>query len=143
MVTRSLITLVKKADAGEDTMTFAFTVMPDHCHWVLQMGERLALGQIVAKFKSLTKPALTAHQLAWQRNYFEHQLRPDETAEDYSLYVFLNPYRGLLLPADQPWSWWWSGAPESLRFAALLGASGAPPKEWIGQPVPAGLVAGE
>jgi putative transposase len=117
--------------------------MPDHCHWVLQLGERLILGQVVAKFKSLTKHHLAVRQLAWQRNYYEHQLRPEESIEDYSLYVFLNPYRALLVPADQPWSGWWSGTPESLRFAALLGDNGGPPKEWIGHPVPDGLVTGE
>ena len=142
-VAARLIAFVKESDATGDTLTFAFTTMPDHVHWTLQLGERLALGQVVAKFKSLTRPFLAARTLGWQRNYYDHELRPDDSVEDYALYVFLNPYRAKLLPADQSWAGWWSGAPVSLRFIAQLNANGSPPPEWIVQPVPDGLAVGE
>ena len=139
----ALIDPARQSDGAKETLTYAFTVMPDHLHWVLRLGSRLTLGQVVAKIKSLARSSLSSRQLEWQRNYYEHELRADELPEDYSLYVFLNPYRAALLSADQSWSGWWSGVPHELRFTLFLNSNGSPPPEWVDLPIPDDLQVGE
>jgi len=135
--------IVKESDRHEDTQTLGFTLMPDHCHWLFRLGGRLSLGRILAKLKSQTNETLTAIDHAWQRDFYEHRLRPNEDPEDYALYIFLNPYRAGLSPPAVCWPWWWTAVPEALRFPVLLDSTGAPPAEWIVQPVPPSVQHGE
>ena len=121
------------ADTQRDAATIAFVVMPDHFHWLLELGERLTLGRIVARLKSQTRAGLAGHALAWQRDFFEHRLRADESCEDYARYVFLNPYRtarGVKLATPDTW---WSSRPEHLHFLSMLNADGTPPAEWLNE----------
>jgi len=134
---------VATLDADGDTVTHAFTVMPDHMHWLFTLGARLSLGRVVARLKARTTNVLDGRGLAWQRDFFEHRLRAEETIEPYGLYVFLNPYRATLLPAQATWPHWWCPCPENFRFLADLNPDGTPPVEWIGEPVPKGLALGE
>jgi len=134
---------VRLMDAGGDTHTWAFTIMPDHLHWLFRLTGRLELGEVIAKLKFISRRELTANELAWQRDYYDHCLRPEESLEDYALYIFLNPYRAGLLAADAIWPWWWTAEPRALRFVTLLGPRGDPPPEWISDPVPARVRHGE
>ena len=49
------------------------TIMADHLHLVFRLGCRLTVGQVIGKFKSKTKQLVS-----WQRDFYEHQIRPDE-----------------------------------------------------------------
>jgi putative transposase len=131
------------SDAQGDTRTHAFTLMPDHVHWLFTLGNRLSLGRVVARFKAQTGMALHEAGLAWQRDFFEHRLRIEEAIEAYGLYVFLNPYRAGLVPAQEKWPHWRCPRSESFRFMLQLNPDGTPPPEWIGEPIPEGLATGE
>jgi REP element-mobilizing transposase RayT len=134
---------VAASDAQCDTITHAFTIMPDHVHWLFTLGRRLSLGRVMAKLKSQSKDSLTTAGLAWQRDFFEHRLRSVELIEPYGLYVFLNPYRADLLSAREKWAHWWCPRSDSFRFMLRLNADGTPPPAWIGEPIPEGLATGE
>jgi len=142
-VADDLLRFAQAMDGSKDTFTYAFTVMPDHCHWLFQLTGGLSLSQVVAKFKFLSRHLLAARGLSWQRDFYDHRLRPEEAPEDYALYVFLNPYRAGLLPSDAAWPWWWSAQLQSLHFPAPLNPSGGPPAEWIELAVPASVRHGE
>ncbi len=134
---------IAEMDQRGDTQTHVFTVMPDHLHWLFTLGGRLSLGRVVARLKTQTRDALRGEALAWQRDFFEHRLRPEEAIEAYGLYVFLNPYRAGLVDTDGQWRHWMCPHPESFRFIAMLNPDGTPPGEWIDAPVPTGLSVGE
>ncbi len=134
-----LVARVRAYDAAQDCVTFAFTVMPDHVHWVFRLGARLSLGQVIARFKSQSRRILSLGKNRWQRNYFEHRLRTNEPPEDYALYVFLNPYRAELIPPTTTWPYWWCADPARLRFHGSLDFRGCPPGEWLDLPIPSGL----
>ena len=135
--------VVVASDAGRDTVTAAFTIMPDHIHWLFTLGDRLSLGRVIARLKSQSGHAMAAARLEWQRDFFDHRLRADETIERYGLYVFLNPYRAGLITADEKWPHWWCPHPENLSFISELNPAGTPPPEWIGEPAQADLETGE
>jgi putative transposase len=93
VVAAVLRTLVMNLDSSHDSSTVAFTVMPDHVHWLFTLGSRLSLGRMIARWKVQSRDALAGAGLVWQRDFYEHSLRAAESLEEYGLYVFLNPYR--------------------------------------------------
>ena len=128
---RALRAAVLAADLAGDTATLAFTIMPDHVHWLFVLGDRLSLGQTIGKWKAATGSAMRSVGLAWQRDYFEHRLLPDEEREAYAQYVLLNPYRAGLVGPSQPWPHWHCPEPQRFQFSMHLTASGGIPAEWI------------
>jgi putative transposase len=114
---------------SKDVDLFASCVMPNHVHVLFALGERLSLGQVVVKFKALTRRRLPS--VLWQENSFDRHLRPDESLEDYGLYLFLNPYRARLLAEHENWSGWFCGEPGHFSFLQHLSDQGTPPPEWL------------
>ena len=130
-------------DTTGDVCTLACTIMPDHVHWLFTQGERLSLGRIIARWKTQTRALLAEANLHWQRDFFEHQLRPGESPEDYGLYLFLNPYRAGILPPEKPWPYWSAPHPEAFGFTAWLTPENTPPPAWLADRAPTNLATGE
>jgi REP element-mobilizing transposase RayT len=126
-----ILDAVKRSDTLGDTDTFAFVVMPDHIHWLVRLGHRLSLGRTIARLKAESRLGLAGIKMRWQRDFFEHRLRAEESAEDYGRYVFLNPYRAGLLELNGCWGGWWCPRPNRFEFLGMLNADGSVPREWI------------
>lgn len=109
----------------------AATIMPDHVHLLFTLGDRLRVGQVVGKFKTLARNMGRA-TWRWQQDGFEHQLRDVESMEDYGFYMFMNPYRAGLCPLAAPWPWWLCPQPSLFRFLSARDQNQAVPSEWLG-----------
>jgi REP element-mobilizing transposase RayT len=109
------------------------TIMPDHVHLLVRVGERLALGQVMGKWKTMTRTILREHGLTWQRDFFERRLRPDDEAEPFGRYIFLNPYRDKLVSLAETWPYWRLERPEAFSFPTLLKDRLYPQPEWLTQ----------
>ena len=83
-------------------------VMPDHIHALAILGERLTLGQAIGRLKSKTKSSLRGilASLAWERDFYDHHVRPDEDRLAIFRYIFLNPHRAGLCARDDRWPWY-------------------------------------
>lgn len=127
-----------------DGRVLAATVMPDHVHVLFELGTRLDVGRCVSRWKTVGRQT-AGYAGVWQRDFWEHRLRNDESWEDYGLYLFLNPYRAGLLARNAAWPGWWVPDPKRFKFMEMLGPQGEPPQEWIEWPEEkfAGLVTGE
>jgi len=117
----------------KDGTVLAATVMPDHVHVLYALGRKLTAGQCVGRWKSTLRRAINFTE-EWQRDFWEHRLRPDEAAEDYAFYIFMNPYRAGLIPATAVWQRWWRPAAEPFGFERHLDSSGTPQPEWLSWP---------
>ena len=108
--------------------------MPDHVHLLFTLGNRLTLAQVIGSWKSTIRknlpPSDTAQPL-WQANYFEHRLRPDESAERYAWYVFMNPYLPKLTSTDLTWPGWWTDGDIRWEFLDRALPGPTPHPEWI------------
>jgi putative transposase len=111
----------------------AATVMPDHVHVLIELGDRVTVGQVVAGWKSATRRG-AGYAETFQNDFREHRLRVTEDAEDYGMYIFLHPYRAGLLKPPERWAGWWSPDPGSFRFTSGLDNNGCPPAEWVDWP---------
>jgi len=119
-----------------DASPLCAVVMPDHFHVLFQLGHRLRIGQVIAKWKIAAKPALQSAGLAWQPDFFEHRLRPEDDTESSARYLFLNPYRAGLIRLHETWSWWRCWTPDRFRFLEMLADNRFPPPEWLREKPP-------
>lgn len=106
------------------------TIMPDHLHLLIELRAELTLGKAVARIKSRTAAALRSANLAWQSGYFDHRLRPGESALPYFHYIYLNPYRAKLIATGTEWPWFFCGSEDRAWFLPLLD-QGQPLPEWL------------
>jgi putative transposase len=76
-------------------------VMPDHIHLILsfpEIGKRVQT--IMSKWKEWTAKSL---KIDWQRDFFEHRLRRDESFREKADYVLANPVRAGLVKKVADW----------------------------------------
>ena len=76
-------------------------IMPDHVHLVLSfpsIEQRLQV--VVSKWKEWTAKSLGVR---WQRDFFEHRLRRDESFREKADYVLANPVRAGLVDRWEDW----------------------------------------
>ena len=85
---------------------WAMVLMPDHFHALFVLPEQIEPGDVVRTLKGPLVPIMRERQLSWQKNYFEHRLRPEEESEPYLRYMMSNPYRADLLRQEEQWPYW-------------------------------------
>ncbi|MCD9030177.1 transposase [Luteimonas sp. Y-2-2-4F] len=95
------------ATALGDARLLAWVLMPDHAHWLLQLGERDGLSRVVARMKAAA--ARTVHRAGlagpvWRPAFHDRALRREEDLRDVARYLLANPVRAGLVErsADYP-----------------------------------------
>jgi len=105
-----LIAQFRGSDSRGLTRSFAWVVMPDHFHWVMQLREG-TLGRCVQSLKSRAAIDLNArlgrHEAVWQRGYYDHWIRDERDVRHQVMYVLGNPVRAGLACrlGDYPQGW--------------------------------------
>jgi REP element-mobilizing transposase RayT len=105
-------------------------VMPDHLHLLVTLVADTELSAAVRLFKGRLVPNLRSYGVGWQPSFYDHRLRPDDDRLPVFLYIFLNPYRAKLLPADQTWPGYYCATTDWTWFGDLTRES-CPEPEWL------------
>lgn len=88
----------------------AWVLMPDHAHWLVQLGECDALGLVVNRLKSASaraaNRALCRSGPLWARAFHDHALRADEEIRRSARYVVANPLRAGLVDRIGDYPFW-------------------------------------
>ncbi len=87
-----------------------FLMMPDHLHALLSFPPSdKPIKLIVRKWKEWTAKTIG---IQWQRDFFEHRLRQDESRREKADYILENPVRKKLVsrPEDWPFVYFGDGA---------------------------------
>jgi REP element-mobilizing transposase RayT len=92
---RSLIRILHHPDLATRTQTLAYVVMPDHLHWLFQLGNSDSLSQCVQRLKSLSAKAL--HPDLWQKGFHDRAIRQEEDLSAIGRYIVSNPVRAGLV----------------------------------------------
>jgi REP element-mobilizing transposase RayT len=75
----------------------AWVLMPDHVHWLLQLGENDDLNVVINRLKSassrLANRELARSGALWERGYHDHALRTEENLRGVARYLAANPLR--------------------------------------------------
>ena len=76
-------------------------LMPDHVHLVLPFPDiEKRVRQIASKWKEWTAKTL---KIEWQRDFFEHRLRKEESLRDKAYYILANPVRAGRVERMEDW----------------------------------------
>ncbi|MDD5057003.1 MAG: transposase [Sideroxydans sp.] len=77
--------------------SLAWVVMPDHVHWLFQLGESLDLPATMKRFKARSAQRANKHLVRrgtlWQKSFHDHALRDDEDLQGVARYIVANPLR--------------------------------------------------
>ena|SRR5215218_4805914 len=80
---------------------YLFLVMPDHVHMLLSFPPSgKTLQSVVSQWKQWTAKQIG---IEWQRDFFEHRLRRDESHREKADYILNNPLRKGLVARAQDW----------------------------------------
>ncbi len=79
---------------------FVFLLMPDHLHMVVAFGFQHRVEAVVEAWK---RYVATKYKVVWQRGFFEHRLRGDESVQVKAAYIRQNPVRAGLVQKEGEW----------------------------------------
>jgi putative transposase len=82
-------------------------IMPDHVHLLAIFHEEMV--KSISDWKQWTSKRL---EIEWQRDFFDHRLRSDESRSEKSDYILQNPVRAGLVELWEDWPHVWI-APDS------------------------------
>jgi len=76
-------------------------LMPDHVHMIISFPQHEKRMQTtISKWKEWTAKTIG---ILWQRDFFEHRLRQDDSFRQKADYILLNPVRAGLIKEEQSW----------------------------------------
>jgi len=83
-------------------------IMPDHLHAIMSFSRDVGMQKSIREFKKYT--AKNAG-IKWQRDFFDHRLRNDESYVEKAHYIRMNPVRKGLCSTPEEWSYVWENVP--------------------------------
>ncbi|AMO77890.1 transposase [Pseudomonas sp. R3.Fl] len=94
----------------DDGHMLAWVLMPDHAHWLLQIGSGASLNSLVNRLKSCSarhvNQCLGRSGTLWARAYHDRALRRDEDLRAAARYVVANPLRAGLVAKVGDYPFW-------------------------------------
>lgn len=105
-LTRQAVTLLKEIGKERGTLIYVWCFMPDHVHLLVQDD---ALPQLVRAFKGRLTPLARVFEKGrrlWQKSFYDHVLRKEESVSTVACYIWENPVRAGLIEdcVAYPWS---------------------------------------
>ncbi|HEY4272991.1 MAG TPA: c-type cytochrome [Candidatus Udaeobacter sp.] len=85
-------------------------LMPDHLHLLISFPYERPMKAIVADWKRFLATKL---KIEWQRDFFDHRLRKDESYQEKADYVRANPVRAGLVAPSEDWPYFWQADPQT------------------------------
>lgn len=81
--------------------SLAWVVMPDHVHWLFQLGDVLSLSATIKRFKARSarrvNTCLNRQGSLWQKAFYDHAIRQEDDIRQIARYIVGNPLRAGLV----------------------------------------------
>ncbi|MBK1633581.1 transposase [Thiohalocapsa halophila] len=94
---REVVRALRFQHATGNVESLAFVVMPDHLHWLIQLGDGMALDALMHAVKGFSaqrvNKCLRRSGPVWQAGYFDRAIRADEDVPAIARYIVANPLR--------------------------------------------------
>lgn len=87
-----------------------WVLMPDHAHWLLQIGEGDRLDNLVKRLKGRSalhcNRAMNREGAVWAPGYMDQGIREEAAIIDFGRYIVANPLRAGLVESVSDYSFW-------------------------------------
>ena len=80
-------------------------LMPDHLHALISFPYERPMKQIMSDWKRILANQL---KIEWQRDFFDHRLRKDESYQEKADYIRANPVRAGFVTESEEWPYFWT-----------------------------------
>jgi len=94
---RCVVAEMRALHDDEAVSSLAWVVMPDHVHWLFQLGGDTNLSAAVKRFKACSARRVNGYLgrqgALWQKAFYDHALRRDEDVQSVARYIVANPLR--------------------------------------------------
>ena len=113
------IPIIRDSASAMKIKIFAWCIMPDHVHFLLQ-GKGIV--DFIRQFKGKLTPQARAFEPGrklWQRSFFDHALRKEESLADVACYIWENPVRAKIV--EEPIDYAWSGSEVWINWRSFYG----------------------
>lgn len=88
----------------------AWVIMPDHVHLLFQLNGNKTLSQVMSLLKSQSALALNKETgikaALWQKGFYDHAIRSDESLINVARYIVANPLRAGLVKSVRQYPFW-------------------------------------
>jgi putative transposase len=108
LLAESIIACIRDAAMhyhGSHWFVHLWLVMPDHVHALLSFPRNEGMVKAIGDWKRYTS-RITG--VKWQKGFFDHRLRHDESFEEKAHYIRMNPVREKLVEIPEAWPHVWS-----------------------------------
>jgi len=106
---RLLVAQLRQAQDEGAAQSLAWVVMPDHFHWLVELGP-VSLKTLMRRVKSRSTLAINRLQgrsgRLWQKGFHDRALRREENVQAVARYIVLNPKRAGLVERIGDYSHW-------------------------------------
>lgn len=100
----------EKPELLGDAQLLAWVLMPDHVHWLIQLGLHDDICVVVNRLKSfsarMVNRVLQRKGKLWAAAYHDHALRADEDLRVVARYIVANPLRAHLVKRIADYPFW-------------------------------------
>jgi REP element-mobilizing transposase RayT len=106
-VNHAFVRFAERAYADYNIAVGRYVIMPDHIHLFVCGPNDFELGRWTGMLKQCLEKSIVSHESAdpiWQRGFFDHMLRSDESYAQKWDYVRDNPVRAQLVKNADDWS---------------------------------------
>lgn len=90
----------------QEASTLAYVVMPDHVHWLMQLGFNTSLSRCVQRAKAHVSRHWPGHHPIWQHGFHDHALRNEAALKPTARYIIMNPVRAGLVTSIKHYPLW-------------------------------------
>ena len=102
---------INQADLTGNCVSLAYVIMPDHLHWLFELGEGYSLSQLIKRLKGSSARRINAVRMStgrlWQPGFHDHAIRNSQAIAPTANYLLNNPVRAGLVtnPEDYPFKY--------------------------------------
>ena len=77
-----------------------FLLMPDHIHGLIAFPREQSMKKLMGSWKGYIAKR---DGICWQRDFFDHRLRTEESVNEKAFYIRNNPVRAGLVQQNEDW----------------------------------------
>lgn len=92
---------MRRLHEDQSVYSLAWVIMPDHIHWLFQLGDIHDLSSTIKRFKARSAQRVNNYMdrqgALWQKAFYDHAVREDEDIRGIARYIVANPLRAGLV----------------------------------------------